>query len=788
MRYVMSLVVGMVLLSSLAVMAQAATREYSLTISRQIMTIDGVPADAMTVNGGIPGPVLTFREGDHARIQVHNKMSVPTSIHWHGILLPPGMDGVPNISFPAIAPGTTFTYEFEIRQQGTYWYHSHSALQEQRGVYGAIVIHPRQHQTEPHESVILFSDWTHEDPHAVLRTLKRGSEWYSVAKGKAQSLIGAVHAGRLSDFFSRELQRMPSMDIADVAYDRFLANGRPETLIPEAAGHQQRLRLVNGSATSFFYVESATGPLTIVSADGQEVQPVSVPRLLLGVAETYDVLVDVPPQGAYELRATAHDGSAYASVWLGRGHRHAAAEMTDPDVYHAMSGLSLPQFFAWTPSGSMGMADREVMSGAFDAPGMAGMSSMADMEMTHSGAMAGMSGMGKMAAMDGHAMMPADSMKKDHMVMADMTMAAESEMQTETSSGMARIGNRFASNFVPMAADVSSAAALVMDGMSAQRPAPPYKKLQAPHPTSFATDRPHRDIRLTLDGDMQRYVWLLNNRPLSVGDDIEIRQGEVVRFIMINRTMMFHPMHLHGHFFRVLNGQGERSPLKHTVIVEPMSTTVIEFDANEVGDWFFHCHLLYHMESGMARMVHYEEFPLPDNLQGLRPQLYHDPWYAWADVDVLSQMTEGNLTLTNTFNTLTVDWEVGWGKVDDTEWEGDVLCRRYVNRFLSLLVGANLSGHNDTLDKTRGVAGAEYLLPLNLSTRLWLDSDGGGRVLFDKELALTPRLSAFGEAEYDSREKWSGQTGVSYLLTKAVSVKVQWHSDHGWGGGVQLRF
>ncbi|PLX90344.1 MAG: copper oxidase, partial [Desulfuromonas sp.] len=252
MRYVMSLVVGMVLLSSLAVMAQATTREYSLTISRQIMTIDGVPADAMTVNGGIPGPVLTFREGDHARIQVHNKMSVPTSIHWHGILLPPGMDGVPNISFPAIAPGTTFTYEFEIRQQGTYWYHSHSALQEQRGVYGAIVIHPRQHQTEPHESVILFSDWTHEDPHAVLRTLKRGSEWYSVAKGKAQSLIGAVHAGRLSDFFSRELQRMPSMDIADVAYDRFLANGRPETLIPEAAGHQQRLRLVNGSATSFF--------------------------------------------------------------------------------------------------------------------------------------------------------------------------------------------------------------------------------------------------------------------------------------------------------------------------------------------------------------------------------------------------------------------------------------------------------------------------------------------------------------------------------------------------------
>jgi len=762
--------------------ARGATVEYSLTISRQAVTLDGVTADAMTVNGGIPGPVLTFNEGDHARIHVRNEMSVPTSIHWHGILLPPGMDGVPNISFPAIAPGTTFTYEFDIRQKGTYWYHSHSALQEQRGVYGAIVIHPRQQQHR-YESVVLFSDWTHEDPHAVLRTLKRGSEWYAVAKGKGQSLFGAARVGRLGDFFTRELQRMPPMDIADVAYDRFLANGQPATLIPEAAGHRYRLRLVNGSATSFFYVESATGTMTIVAADGQDVQPVSVARLLIGVAETYDVLVDVPQLGAYELRATAHDGSAYASVWLGRGEHHAAAAVADPDVYRAMGGLSFAKIFAWTPSGSMGMPDRAVLRGAFDAPGMAGMAGMGEMDT--------MSAMGmsqNRTGMDADATMSANEMKKGPMEMPAMAMLSATKDHAQPASAAGRIGNRFAGNYYPMAADVSSAATLAVDGMSAQRPAPPYKKLQAPQSTAFAIDRPHRDIRLTLDGDMQRYVWLLNNRPLSAGDDIRIRQGEVVRFMMVNRTMMYHPMHLHGHFFRVINGQGDRSPLKHTVIVEPMSTTVIEFDANEVGDWFFHCHLLYHMESGMARMVHYENFALPENLQGLRQRLYHDPWYAWADVDVLSQMTEGNLTLTNTFNTLTADWEVGWGKVGETEWEGEVLYRRYINRFLSLLAGANLSGYNDTLDKTRGVAGAEYLLPMNLTTRLWLDSDGGGRVLFDKELELTPRLSAFGEAEYDSREKWSGQTGLSYLVTKALSAKVQWHSDHGWGGGVQMRF
>ncbi|WP_316347070.1 multicopper oxidase domain-containing protein [Desulfuromonas acetoxidans] len=762
--------------------ARGATVEYSLTISRQAVTLDGVTADAMTINGGIPGPVLTFNEGDHARIHVRNEMSVPTSIHWHGILLPPGMDGVPNISFPAIAPGTTFTYEFDIRQKGTYWYHSHSALQEQRGVYGAIVIHPRQQQHR-YESVVLFSDWTHEDPHAVLRTLKRGSEWYAVAKGKGQSLFGAARVGRLGDFFTRELQRMPPMDIADVAYDRFLANGQPATLIPEAAGHRYRLRLVNGSATSFFYVESATGTMTIVAADGQDVQPVSVARLLIGVAETYDVLVDVPQLGAYELRATAHDGSAYASVWLGRGEHHAATAVADPDVYRAMGGLSFAKIFAWTPSGSMGMPDRAVLRGAFDAPGMAGMAGMGEMDT--------MSAMGmsqNRTGMDADATMSANEMKKGPMEMPAMAMLSATKDHAQPASAAGRIGNRFAGNYYPMAADVSSAATLAVDGMSAQRPAPPYKKLQAPQSTAFAIDRPHRDIRLTLDGDMQRYVWLLNNRPLSAGDDIRIRQGEVVRFMMVNRTMMYHPMHLHGHFFRVINGQGDRSPLKHTVIVEPMSTTVIEFDANEVGDWFFHCHLLYHMESGMARMVHYENFALPENLQGLRQRLYHDPWYAWADVDVLSQMTEGNLTLTNTFNTLTADWEVGWGKEGETEWEGEVLYRRYINRFLSLLAGANLSGYNDTLDKTRGVAGAEYLLPMNLTTRLWLDSDGGGRVLFDKELELTPRLSAFGEAEYDSREKWSGQTGLSYLVTKALSAKVQWHSDHGWGGGVQMRF
>ena len=210
----------------LAAAASAEVREYNLTISQQQINITGNPVPAMTINGAIPGPTLHFEEGDTARIHVHNKMAVDTSIHWHGLLVPPGMDGVPYVSFPPIAPGTTFTYEFPIRQNGTYWYHSHTSLQEQSGVYGSIVIRPGKDDglQADRDYVVLLSDWTDENPHKLNRTLKRGSEWYALEKGSGQSILGAMRLGMFGDYFKRELQRMPPMDIADVAYDRFLAS------------------------------------------------------------------------------------------------------------------------------------------------------------------------------------------------------------------------------------------------------------------------------------------------------------------------------------------------------------------------------------------------------------------------------------------------------------------------------------------------------------------------------------------------------------------------------------
>ena len=833
---------GLLLGAFLATEAFGKTIEYSLTIEEKTVRITGRPVGAMTINGTIPGPVLRFTEGDAARIRVTNRMTVETSIHWHGLLVPPGMDGVPNLSFPPIAPGATFTYAFPIRQSGTYWYHSHTDLQEQKGVYGPIVITPAH--ADPvgadRDHVVMLSDWTDERPSEVLRTLKSGSEWYALEKGSSQSILGAARAGRLGAYFTREWQRMPPMDIADVAYDRFLANGESDTSLKAAPGERVRLRVIDGSATTYFHVEFAGGPMTIVAADGQAVDPIDVRRLLVGVAETYDVIVTMPADGAYELRATAHDGSGFASAWIGSGMRHPAPAVPAPNLYHTMGHGGLLQSFAFTPAGVMGMPDSRVEAGEFDRPGMMPMGAMEDMAHGGHSAMGPgtdttggiMAGHGMAMDAKGHGEKTGRSEGSDMAAMKDQQKAGhpghrpgpdmaedagmehkpksmgsghavspptEAHGQAMASTGMGgngptpadkplRTGRAYGSRFGLMAADISSRGPLAVDGVDPSRPWPPYEKLRALEPTALAPGKPLREIRLTLDGDMERYVWFLNDRPLSESDVIRIRQGEAVRFIMINRTMMHHPMHLHGHFFRVLNGQGDHAPLKHTVDVAPMSTTVIEFDANEVGDWFFHCHLLYHMKSGMARVVGYEGFTPDADTAALLPTLFKDPWYVLGRADLLSNMTEGVVSASNSRNILAAEWEAGWQEVDDTEWEGVLTWDRYANRFLSVFVGVDVLGVEDEVEHSRGVLGIRYLLPVNIEFDAWADSEGGGRFAVEKHLDLTPRVQLFGEAEYDTHEYWEGKAGVSYLVSKRFSLLGQWHSEFGFGGGAQVRF
>ncbi|MBN8420006.1 MAG: multicopper oxidase domain-containing protein [Verrucomicrobia bacterium] len=768
--------------------AAAEIVEYHLTIDEKAVNFTGRPRTAMAVNGSIPAPTLTFREGDVARIHVTNRMKVEASIHWHGMLLPNRMDGVPFITYPPIKPGATFDYEFRLRQHGTYWYHSHTGLQEQKGLYGALVILPRQGGVRG--KTVVLSDWTDQSPHDVLRWLKRGSEWPALQRGNAQSLIGALRAGKFGAYWKRELLRMPPMDLADVAYDRFLANGEPEHSIAAKPGETVRLRIVDGSSSTFFHLQFAGGPMTIVSADGQEVRPLVKERMLISVAETYDVLVRTPGPGSYELRATAHDGSAWASIWIGQGERHPAPKVPRANLYNTMGKLKASTIFALTPGGTMGMSDSKVNAGKFDHPGlMGGMMTMAEMMGGSSSQMKQGMAMGTMA-MD-HDMPSRGGKMKHDMPMGGMAM--EHGMATDSPRrGSPHSGKVYTWDYSPLGPDVSSRKPLAMDGMG-PRPWPPYKELRSVKNTALPPQRPVRQVRLTLDGDMERYVWSLNNTTLFASDSIKINRGDTVRFIMINRTMMHHPMHLHGHFFRVINGQGDHAPLKHTVDVPPMQTTVIEFAAEEVGDWFFHCHLLYHMESGMARVVHYDGFSPAADTAPLRHKLYRDPFFFWGVADGLSNMTQGYLQYSNTRHIFNLEWEAGWAHVPGTEWEVTALYQRYFNRFFRAIAGFNSQGTvMDSFDthaeSNRGVLGVMYRLPLNLGLTAWADTDGGGRFKIGRSLPLTPRLILGGEVYYDIRDLWQGRVNLAYTLSRSTSVISQWHSDYGWGVGLRIRF
>lgn len=790
-----------VLFTLILEVSRAGTIEYDLTIARQTVNITGKERPAMTINGGIPGPVLEFTEGDHAVMRVHNKMDVSTSIHWHGLLVPPDMDGVPYVTYPAIAANSTFVYKFPIRQAGTYWYHSHSELQEQKGVFGQIVIHPKNPRHDigriDHDVPVLFSDWTDESTHEVMKTLKRGSEYYSIKKGSAISLTEAAKYGMLGQYFQRELVRMPEMDIADVYYDRFLVNGQSEIFIDADQGDVVRLRLVDGSASSFFYGEFAHGSMTIIEADGQPVVPVKHDRLLVGVAETYDVLVTVPSGGgAWEFRTTAHDSSGHASIWIGdrNGERHHAPDVPVPNLYYSMGKPTLGKVFALTPAGTMGMPDREVEKGKYDTPGMGmnmGMSNGMKKKNAMNTGLAGappseekpMPGMGMtlagesdMASMSGMGMNHSDMKETDHM----------GHSGTESDDAMAmpmglRIGGTSEGTMFKNGRE------MVVDGMNPKRPLPPYPKLRALHSTAPDPDKPVREIRLTLDGDMGRYVWFLNNKALHESDQIHIKEGEVVRFIMINRTMMYHPMHLHGQFFRVINGQGERSPLKHTVTVMPMSTTVFEFEAQEVGDWFFHCHLLYHMQSGMARVVQYQNFTPDPATAAVREKLYEVEPYSYGAGDFMSHMTEGFYEFAGLRYSGLAQWEIGWANVEETEYEIQLTANYFHDRFLSLFAGVELT-NSEAYPDARGIIGYRYPLPLLLSTFGWVDTEGEFRFGVAKSYPITDRLHVFGELEYDTRTDYEWATGLEYILTKEVSITGNYHSEFGVGGGVAIRF
>ena len=277
---------------------QSKTVSYSLSINEKVIFLGGQSVTGLAINDTIPGPVLRFKEGDLAKIRVHNLLDKEkTILHWHGLLVPNDQDGVAGLTTPPIPPGEYFDYEFQLTHAGTYWYHSHLGMQEQRGVYGAIVVEPGDPIEEPEwdmEKVVILSDWTNEKPREVLRSLRKGDEWYSIRKGSVQSLWGAYRVGMLGTFLNNQWVNMPPMDISDVAYDAFWINGKPSIEIAESSGKRVKLRIINAGASTYFYVHSSSGPMQVVASDGMDIEPVNQERLLIGNGETYDVIVSIP--------------------------------------------------------------------------------------------------------------------------------------------------------------------------------------------------------------------------------------------------------------------------------------------------------------------------------------------------------------------------------------------------------------------------------------------------------------------------------------------------------------
>ena len=588
-----------------------------LTIGPTPVNYTGRARTATAVNGSVPGPTLRLREGDTVTLNVTNRLGEPTSIHWHGLLLPNPMDGVPGLTFRGIMPGETFTYRFPIRQAGTYWYHSHSGMQEQTGLYGPLILEPRGKEPYSYQRdhVVMLSDWTDEDPMTVMSNLKQQSDYYNYnqrtlgtfAKDAGRDGLGATADDRLM-WGKMRMSPTDLMDVTGATYT-FLMNGRPPAWNWTglfARGEKVRLRFINGSSMTTFDVRIPGLRMTVVQADGSDVVPVEVEEFRIGVAETYDVIVE-PVADACTIFAQAQDRSGYARGTLAvREGLVAAIPPMDPRPLRTMADMGMAHDMKSMPGMDKGGSDK----GGMDMGGM-DMSKMTPEEhrqhraMGHDMPAGGSPSKPPMNGKDMSKMSPADMEKHKAMGhdMSGMTMPGTANIPTSNADGVdpaTLAGQPGVDNVAMETRDKLGEAGIGLDGNGRRNLT--YRDLKAVRPHRRSPP-PARAIEFHLTGNMERFLWGFDGKKFSQAGPIRVALGERIRFVLINDTMMEHPIHLHGYLFEVENGQGDRLPLKHTINVKPAERMSFVFTADAPGHWAFHCHLLYHMEAGMFRTV-----------------------------------------------------------------------------------------------------------------------------------------------------------------------------------------
>jgi CopA family copper-resistance protein len=732
---------------------------YDLYVRDTLVNFSGKSRRAIAVNGQIPMPTLTFTEGDTAEIYVHNELDEETSLHWHGLFLPNKEDGVPNLTQMPIKPHSTYKYSFPIRQHGTHWYHSHSGLQEQIGMYGSFVMNKRNSDPNFREGIddlptipIVLSEWTDIKPENVHRMLHNASDWFAIKKGTTQSYAEAIKQGYFKTKIVNEWKRMNAMDVSDVYYEKFLINGKNESQLSQfKAGDKVRLRVSNGGASSNFWLTYAGGKITVVASDGNDVEPVEVDRLLIAVSETYDVILTIPAENtSYEFLATPEDRTKSASIYIGNG------------IKQLISPLPKLKYF----EGMQMMNDMMKMNGDLDDMGM--QMSLNQMDMN--------------AVMYPEITGPQENSSKE------MPMDTDDKKEPSTGHDSHNMANKYNPNAL---ADIVTLN---------------YAMLKSPTSTALSKDAPIRELKFELTGNMNRYVWSLDNKVVSESDKILIKKGEILRIVLHNNSMMRHPMHLHGHDFRVINGNGDYAPMKNIMDIMPMETNTIEFAASEDGgDWFFHCHILYHMMSGMGRVFSYENSPPNPEIPNPRlaqRKLFADDrkFHFMAENDFATNGNDGMAMFSNTRWSIGTEWRLGYN--DHHGYETETHIGRYIGKMQWLMpfigfdwryrkmdeddIERNIFGQSNTKDKRAVLsAGIEYTLPMLIKAQAEVFTDGNFRFQLERtDIPVSKRIRM--DLMWNTDKEY--MAGLRYIFTRNLSARTHYDSDMGFGVGLNLNY
>ncbi len=745
------------------------TVRYDLYVKDTMVNYTGKSKRAIAVNGSIPMPTLYFTEGDTAEIYLHNQLkNESTSFHWHGVFLPNQFDGVPNLTTAVIPPGATHLYKFAIVQNGTYWYHSHSGLQEQIGMNGALIFRKRD-EAPMKEYTVVLSEWTDEKPSEVSRRLRTANDWYAIEKGSTQSYAEAIKKGYFKTKFINEWKRMKSMDVSDVYYDRFLTNGKPENEAQQfKAGDKVKLHIVNGGTSTYFWLQFAGGKLTVVGNDGNDVEPVEVDRLIVGVAETYDVIITIPQDMSYEFRATAEDRSKATSLWLGSGMKMKAPVLPHLKYFEGMKMMN----------------DMMKMNGDMKDMGMEMSLQQMDMNNVMYPEITGYEKGDVMSEMKKMKMHDMENMKMNGHDMK-MDSSKDMKMPARTSDGDTK----------PL-----SPSPLVEKG-SGDEVTLNYAMLRSTVKTNLP-DVPTKELHFVLEGNMNRYVWTINNKTVNEADRILIKNGGNVRIILTNNSMMRHPMHLHGHDYRVLNGQGDYAPLKNVIDIMPMETDTLEFAATESGDWFFHCHILYHMMAGMGRVFTYQNSPinpeLPDTAKAKRDFRKDNRMsHAMASIGLESNGSDATFMLAGNRYELQGLWHLGL--MPQHGYEAELNFGRYIGKMQWLFPYVGFDYHykkvgneieknsfgqiSDKNKRQTVVAGVQYTLPMLVIADARIDAKGKFRFQLGREdVPVSSRLRFNFMVNTDKEYA----AGFKYILRKWFALSTHYDSDMGFGAGVTL--